>query len=403
MTYQDWFSDADRTIRGYIATAEFPPDDECFYLDANAPTRVKVIAGVSDNRPVVTLLNLRNFVAARQNRMSTRFVFDNNETTSDVMKRVYGPNFAAQFGSIRPNYMQTMYVAKLTNRTKRWISLHEASKDINRYVKMHARLEPLRVQPIAQQQQQPVAGSSSSTLNKCVICTVEDTDPGLRVAPCNSWMHCECIANLFDNSLKNLTVPKCPCSFMNTTNKEEHEILRTRELDAILTQDQIGRWKRALNKRRIDPEDLIRTCPSCKKTQSGVVPGARTYYCSNPQCTTQGSWGICTRCNVEIVSDPSAHNCNSSENDKLFLEYCRRNRSITMPCPGCHHAVEKERADQCNHMKCKQCDIKYCAVCAHQFPIRNGSYVYTHTCKTNNSYHMGNRKTILEAINNALV
>lgn len=436
--YQRWEDEKARQFDSIKCDLAFPPDEQCFTIDNFAERdAIQVIVGVNDiDEPIFANFNLAEYIRTKALQPKARIVFENVRlTTSQAVARVHNiQGLKGQIGNIRPNYMKVMFVAEIDNG-KRWITLFDASKRINKFLaerKHETRTQsntpappappaapaaapapPAAAMAAAPAPPAPAAalatGSSSRNRERerererareaCVVCTVADNDEGTRIDPCGSWIHLECLKNLFGSFLSNNNpqIPKCPCKINTTINKEQHDILRTSKIDTYLSDEQVKLWQTVLHKRKFS-NSLLRTCPKCDNVQNITNPYAKSYYCMNPSCHVEQTWGFCTTCNVEIAD--ITHTCLTTADISSFTTYSSRNRSVVMPCPKCNNAVEKISSDQCNHMSCCICDIKYCGACSHEFKKRGNSntYDYTHKCSSTNLYSIDNRNPILKKI-----
>ena len=437
---------SESTIRSRMQRlVQVTPPSTSDYMALSNPLRygsVKVIVGVDQSdRPVFKTLSLIDLIEKRSRNLAYRLGFEDKKLPPMVFNDVYGRvtnnvTVNGETKSAKIRFMELMYVTEKIGDSFRWITLVDASKKINAFVKTGAGPSGTSASGAsASGSGDAGAGPSGSgdagagpsgagdagagpsgagdagagpsgrsSASTCVFCQTTDNEPGMFLAPCNSWSHKDCLDNCLKHFLNDLKCPKCPCSFYKTVDELDHEILMTTEMQNILTKAVRTRWRDAQASRRLNPKDLQRTCPTCNKVQSGVYESARTYYCTNPQCLVAGSWGICTKCNKVIVGkEASTHDCSTdSKNDALFLARAKRNKNVVMPCPGCSNAVEKEHPGQCNHISCTMCDIRYCGACQHKFSKTGGSWNYAHKCTSDNMYRIPDRQKIVDAIMNAM-
>lgn len=216
---------------------------------------------------------------------------------------------------------------------------------------------------------------------RCSTCFDADPQGGLLTLECGGVFCHECFNNMVRTALPTFEYPKCMC------NGTHHDIKCTEKAFMALPTPTRQLWTHALRKRK----DMDLLCPRCNTAATPPI-GAERYFCLSETCYNP-PYGYCTRCKVGITSD-EPHACVDEEDERLFLQYLRRN--AISPCPRCGNAAQKMRLDHCNHMTCVVCDAtgsqyKFCAACGHVFHKVRGSFVYQHECRTDNMYHVDRR------------
>ena len=194
-------------------------------------------------------------------------------------------------------------------------------------------------------------------LRECPVCQEQkDIDSIIVFQNCNHMICIDCMkgsANAAYDECNFIKLFNCPTECQAPIPAEQlEEFLSIHKMNLLDSTDENNKWDK-VNLFKIRNDIKLSKCPKC--AFEFITGDERRAWC--PMC----NYVFCTKCGEDF--HPPDNSCQSAFIKKRIydLEQTFPGESISQ-CPVCKSPYLKD--DYCNHVKCKECKIDFCFVCA---------------------------------------